>query len=173
MDTRKRPWRERTVLLLTAVAVGVPLLELWTAPVLLAKTLPRRPVLGTLSFLLAGLGLALCCKGAQLESPRVRFLSRLLLLLFTLGVALPSIELLPISLATVAMHRGAYLEGNLQLIAALALVCMATAALKCALGLRVRYWILLIAAFGVLLVAAAALGWIFFGDALPALKPGV
>ena len=165
MDTPKRPRRERTVLLLTAAAVGIPLLELWGAgPELLVKTLVRRPVLGTVLFLLAGLCLALCYMGARLESPRaVRFLSRLLPLLFTTAVALLSIELLPASVMVVAMHRGAYLEGNLQLIAALALVCMATAALKFSLGLRVRYWVLLIAAFGALLVASAALGWIFFG----------
>lgn len=165
MDIPRRHRRERTVLLLTAAVVGIPLLELWGAgPELLVKTLVRRPALGTVLFLLTGLYLALCYMGSRLESPRaVRFLGRLLPLLFTIGVALLSIEALPLSVTAVAMHSGAYLEANLQLIAVLALVCMATAALKFSLGLRVRYWVLLIAAFGLLLVASAILGWIFFG----------
>ncbi|HEX6864349.1 MAG TPA: hypothetical protein VF414_16075 [Thermoanaerobaculia bacterium] len=144
--------------------MAVPLLELLLmGPILLMEALPERPVLGTLVLLLAGLGLAFCYKGARLESPRaVRFLSRFLLLLFTISVALISIEALPVALMAVAMGHGASLEDVLRLIAAVALVCMATAGLKFSLALRVRYWILLIVMFAmVLLVAVAAQVLIF------------
>ena len=163
MDIRRRPWLERTILLLVAAALAVPLLELLVmGPVLLVESLPERPVLGTVLFLLAGVVLALCYKGARLESPKVRFLCRLLLLLFTISVALLSIEAITVTAIAVAMGHGASLQDDLRLIAALALVCMAAAGLKFSLGLRVRYWILLIVVFGVvLLLAVAAQGLIF------------
>jgi hypothetical protein len=154
------------VLLLTAAAIAVPLLELLVmGPILLDETLAERPVLGSLILLFVGLVLALCYKGARLESPRViRFLSRLFLLLFTITMGLLSIELVTETAIAGIVGHGASLDDALQLIAALALPCMAAAGLKFSLGLRTRYWILLILVFGVvLLVALAAQSSIFLG----------
>jgi len=166
MDSRRRPWLERMVLLLAAAAIAVPFMELLLmGPVLLAEALPESPVLGILILLLVGLVLALCYKGARLESPRaVRFLSRLFLLLFTISMGLLSIELVLGTAIAVAVGHGASLEDNLQMIAALAFPCMAAAGLKFALGLRVRYWILLILVLGVIvLVTLVSQSLIFLG----------
>jgi hypothetical protein len=155
VQSPKRRWLERIIILLLAAAVAVPFFKLLlVGPFWLVASFPDSPWSTSLILLLLGISLILCVLGARLESPwTVSFCCRLVLMLATISLSLITVELVHVAQITQAVAHDLSAEDYLLMAGALALVLLVTVGTKIALDLRVRYWIVLLIVSVIVLLA--------------------
>lgn len=144
------------ILLLVALSLVVVLAELFLVPFLALTEFDEEPVRGTLSLLFLGVASYLCARGCREASPRVQLIARLCTTVLSLTAGLLALQLLWFVTVFVGVnttsHDPEWREPIAYGGAGLAALGFGAAGLRMALWPAARYWVVLLASSGVILL---------------------